>query len=64
VGECSFREEGMTLVIKLRNNGDQLASTTIKVNDPLRCTEEILKAIAKAQWVLAEGDTITIEATE
>jgi hypothetical protein len=54
----------VTLVIKLRNNGFQIASTTIQINDPLRCTEEILKAIAKEKWMLAEGDTITIEAAE
>jgi hypothetical protein len=54
----------MTLVIKLRNNGNHLASTIIEVNDPLRCTEEILKAITKEQWVLAEGDSITIQAAE
>jgi hypothetical protein len=57
-------EDGMTLVIKLRNNGNHLASTIIEVNDPLRCTEEILKAITKEQWVLAEGDSITIQAAE
>jgi hypothetical protein len=54
----------VTLIIKLRNNGVQIASITIQINDPLCCTEEILKAITKEKWVLAEGDTITIDAPE
>jgi hypothetical protein len=54
----------MKLRINLRNNGHLLASVAIEVRDPLRCTEEILKAIAKEKWMLAEGDTITIEAAE
>lgn len=54
----------MTLLIKLRNDGFQIASTTIQVSDPLRSTDEILKAIAREKWMLAEGDTIIIEAAE
>jgi hypothetical protein len=50
----------MKLRINLRNNGNQLASVIIEVRDPLRCTEEILQAISKTRWVLAEGDTIEI----
>jgi hypothetical protein len=50
----------MKLKINLRNNGDLLASATNEVRDPLRCTEELLQAISKAQWMLAEGDTIEI----